>query len=108
MACDEGQEGHLEALGREFDKYVDQLKGSFGEIGDQRLTVMAGVMVTDELLELKKKLNDVEGDLKTLRESRNLQSRERKAGDDDLAKGIEKAAEKIEKLSAILASPSSH
>lgn len=102
MACDEGQEHHLEQLAEEFDTYVNQLKGSFGEIGDQRLTVMAGIMVTDELQELKKKFNEIESELKSLRESRNLQSRERKAGDDDLAKGIEKAALNIEKLSKLL------
>lgn len=104
MACDEGQEAHLEELARKFDKYVDELKGSFGDIGDQRLTVMAGIMVTDELAELKKRFTDVEGELKSLRESRNLQSRERKAGDEDLAKGIDKAVENIERLSKMLAS----
>jgi len=60
------------------------------------------VMVTDEMLELKKRVTSLEGELKTLSESRNLQSRERQAGDDDLAKGIDKAAQNIEKLSAAL------
>ncbi|MDZ7823563.1 MAG: cell division protein ZapA, partial [Ahrensia sp.] len=45
MACDPGQEQHLEELASKFDKYVGHLKQSFGEIGDQRLTVMAGIMV---------------------------------------------------------------
>ena len=31
------------------DRYVLHLEESFGEIGDQRLTVMAGIMVMDEL-----------------------------------------------------------
>jgi cell division protein ZapA len=49
MACDEGQEEHLIDLAERFDRYVSHLKDSFGEIGDQRLTVMAGIMVMDEL-----------------------------------------------------------
>ena len=49
MACDEGQEEHLIDLAQRFDRYVGHLKDSFGEIGDQRLTVMAGIMVMDEL-----------------------------------------------------------
>ena len=51
MACDEGQEEHLIGLAQRFDRYVSHLKDSFGEIGDQRLTVMAGIMVMDELSE---------------------------------------------------------
>ncbi|MEM1365740.1 MAG: cell division protein ZapA, partial [Pseudomonadota bacterium] len=51
MACDEGQEAHLQLLGQRLDGYVSDLKGSVGEIGDQRLTVMAGVMATDALVE---------------------------------------------------------
>ena len=52
MACDEGQEEHLIGLAQSFDRYVAHLKESFGEIGDQRLTVMAGIRVMDELSEL--------------------------------------------------------
>ena len=33
MACDEGQEAHLENLAMRFDKYVGHLKEGFGEIG---------------------------------------------------------------------------
>ncbi len=36
------------------DQYVAHLKNSFGEIGDLRLTVMAGIMVMDELAEMQK------------------------------------------------------
>ena len=99
MACDEGQEAHLLDLAQRFDKYIHNLKGSFGEIGDQRLTVMAGVMVTDEMLELKRKAELLEKEVTELRESRMLQSRERQEGDGELAKGLEAIAEKIETLS---------
>ena len=61
MACDEGQEEHLIDLAQRFDRYVTHLKDSFGEIGDQRLTVMAGIMVMDELAELQKRVKGMEG-----------------------------------------------
>ncbi|MEM9277113.1 MAG: cell division protein ZapA [Pseudomonadota bacterium] len=99
MACDEGQESHLENLASELDKYVNHLKGSFGDIGDQRLTVMAGIMVTDEMLELKKKLSSLETELAALKDSGLSQNRKRQAGDEELTKGINEAAEKIEELS---------
>lgn len=104
MACDEGQEAHLEALAAELDSRVNSLKGSFGDIGDQRLTVMAGVMVTDEMLEMKKRVDSLESEMARLRENGALQSREKQAGDDDLAKSIEGIAQSIEALSKRLGS----
>ncbi|GAA0608496.1 cell division protein ZapA [Paenochrobactrum glaciei] len=60
MACDEGQEQHLTGLADRFDQYVGHLKSSFGEIGDVRLTVMAGIMVMDELNEMQKRVKALE------------------------------------------------
>lgn len=60
MACDEGQEQHLTGLAERFDQYVGHLKSSFGEIGDVRLTVMAGIMVMDELNEMQKRVKMLE------------------------------------------------
>jgi cell division protein ZapA len=96
MACDEGQEEHLEMLASELDSAVNNLKGSFGEIGDQRLTVMAGIMMTDEMLMLKKKTEMLEAEIANLRETGALQSREKQTGDDELASNIETVAKKIE------------
>jgi cell division protein ZapA len=50
MACEEGQEEHLFSLAARFNKSVDDIKGSVGEVGDARLTVMAGIAVLDELV----------------------------------------------------------
>ena len=71
MACDEGQEQHLEMLASRFDRYVGHLKEGFGEIGDNRLTVMAGIMVMDELVEMQKKIKGIESELETLRKTRD-------------------------------------
>lgn len=60
MACEEGQEDHLIDLASQFDRYVGHLKSQFGEIGDLRVTVMAGIMVMDELSELKRRLSTYE------------------------------------------------
>jgi cell division protein ZapA len=71
MACDEGQEEHLTDLAQRFDRYVAHLKQSFGEIGDQRITVMAGIMVMDELSELQKRVRGLESEIGTLRKTRD-------------------------------------
>jgi len=95
MACDEGQEAHLLDLAQRFDKYINQLKGSFGEIGDQRLTVMAGVMVTDELVELQHKIRGLESELAELRTGQTSSGTK----DAQMAQALNKTAERIEQIS---------
>ena len=54
MACEDGQEDHLMRLAHDLDSRVEQLKTSFGAIGDMRLIVMAALTVGDELMEAAK------------------------------------------------------
>ena len=64
MACDEGQEDHLLGLGRFLNDKIDELRDSFGEIGDMRLAVMAGITVADELNEAQRRLQEAEASSK--------------------------------------------
>lgn len=98
MACDEGQEAHLLDLAQRFDRTINQLKGSFGEIGDQRLTVMAGVMVTDEMLALQHKVTGLESELAKLR-SENGASNQGEEREEQIALALNKTAERIESIS---------
>ena len=43
MACGEGEEERLEALAQQVDSKIAEMRAAFGEIGDQRLTVMAAI-----------------------------------------------------------------
>ncbi|HSX75422.1 MAG TPA: cell division protein ZapA, partial [Shinella sp.] len=70
MACEEGQEAHLEELASGFDRYVGHLKSQFGEIGDLRLTVMAGIMVMDELNDVTRRLGKLDKEAEELRKGR--------------------------------------
>ena len=98
MACDEGQENQLVELAQKFDGYVGHLKGSFGEIGDQRLTIMAGVMVVDELDALQKKVGAIEAELETLRTSSDKAITSSDEQQKSLMSGLGDAAEKLESL----------
>lgn len=99
MACDEGQEAHLTDLAERFDRYVSHLKGSFGEIGDQRLTVMAGIMVLDELVELQKRMKGLESEAETLRRTRDDALAQADKSDAALAATLQTLAERIEGVS---------
>lgn len=102
MACDEGQEEHLIALAERFDSYVAHLKGSFGEIGDQRITVMAGIMVMDELAELQKRLRGMESEIATLRKTRDEALSKADKNDATLTGTLAELAERIEAVAAKL------
>ena len=102
MACDDGQEQHLTGLAERFDGYIDTLKKSFGEIGDMRLTVMAGIMVTDELVELQRRMRGLEAEIASLRESRDAAFDRVEASRKDMVTVVEAAASRIEELTAAL------
>ncbi len=103
MACDEGQEAHLENLAMRFDKYVSHLKEGFGEIGDNRLTVMAGIMVMDELVELQKRVKGIESELETLRKTRDEALSKADKNDSALTGTLSEMAARLEKVAGQLA-----
>ncbi|MEO9614193.1 MAG: cell division protein ZapA [Nitratireductor sp.] len=102
MACDEGQEEHLVELAGRFDRYIGHLRGSFGEIGDHRLAVMAGIMVMDELSELQRRMKGLESEVGTLRKTRDDALVKADKNDAALIGTLGELAERIEALSARL------
>jgi cell division protein ZapA len=68
MACENGQEQHLLKLAEDLDQRITQLRASFGEIGDTRLTVMAALTVADELAEAGKNIHQLEEELSALKD----------------------------------------
>ncbi len=57
MACEDGEEDHVAELGQRFDAAINELRGVLGEIGDQRLMVMAGILMTDRLGDTEERLD---------------------------------------------------
>lgn len=102
MACDDGQEDHLLRLAAEVNGKVDQLKGAFGEIGDTRLTVMAAIMVADELADVRRRLKAAEAELAALRDARTLMIERANERDASVAGALDDAASSIERLTAQL------
>jgi cell division protein ZapA len=52
LGCDNGEEERLERLGQRLDARVQALANQFGQIGDQRLLLMASITLMDEYDEL--------------------------------------------------------
>lgn len=102
MACDDGQEQHLMQLARELDGRLGQLREAFGEIGDTRLTVMAAIMVADELSEMRRRVRGLEQEMEGLKEARVASVERLEAMERTSAQSLEKAAERIERLAHAL------
>ena len=55
LACNEGEEARLELLAGMIDEKIGEMRSSFGEIGDQRLVIMAALTLADSLTEARKR-----------------------------------------------------
>lgn len=96
LACEDGQEEHLQALAHELDRRIAELRGKFGEIGDTRLTVMAALMAADDLSDAGRKVRRLEEEIAGLRDARVVASDRAKAASDAVVGAFNSAAERIE------------
>jgi len=96
LACEDGQEEHLQMLAREMDERIEGLRKQFGEIGDTRLTVMAALMVADEMTEAARSMRRMEEELNALRDARVVSADRAKAASDAVVGAFNSAAERLE------------
>lgn len=102
MACEEGQEDHLIELATNFDQYVGHLKTQFGEIGDLRLTVMAGIMVMDKLSEVNRRLKNLEAEVGNLTNGRDAALSDQLKNEEALASALSEVTQQIHGIAAKL------
>jgi cell division protein ZapA len=106
LACEDGQEDHLLLLAKDMDERIGKLREKFGEIGDTRLTVMAALMVADELAETTRRLRRLEEETAALQDARVVSADRAKAAAAAVVNAFNSAAERIEgitkKLNATL------
>ncbi|MDD7911906.1 MULTISPECIES: cell division protein ZapA [Pseudovibrio] len=114
MACDEGEEERLLGLAKKFDDNINMLRGSFGEIGDLRLTVMAGIMATDQASEAVRRAEKLASEKQELEERLEIEkaalqqklegmTEARSGRERELAGKVGEVAGQIEKLADKLA-----
>ena len=98
MACEDGEEDHVARLGARFDAAVDELRSALGEIGDQRLMVMAGILMTDRLNDAERRLKRAEQDIRDLKDSRTNAAMRIDGMEERFAESLENAALRIERI----------
>jgi cell division protein ZapA len=98
VACGEGEEDHLRGLARQIDQRIERLKKDFGEIGDQRLTIMAAITIADELVDAKRRITELEVEILNLNSRETNLASERNAWADRLAETVGETAARIERI----------
>jgi len=68
LSCDDGQEEHLEELSLHLNNKFDDLKNSLGNIGENKLLLIASIKVMDEYYETKKKIDNQKIELNKITE----------------------------------------
>ena len=68
LSCEDGQEEHLEELALYLDKKFNNLKSTLGNIGENKLLLIAAITTMDEYFETKKKIDKKIEELNNLTE----------------------------------------
>lgn len=102
MACEDGQQEHLLALALRFNAQVEQFKGAFGEIGDNRLTVMAGIAVLDELVEVEHRVEELKAQMAQMEADSEEVVAQARALETKFVKKLAATARKIEAVSTVI------
>src|SRR5271170_5749048 len=95
VACGEGEEAHLQGLALQIDQSIETLKREFGEIGDQRLTIMAAIRIADELAESKRRIAELEVEIVNLKSDKTNLTSEQDEWADRLAESLGETAARI-------------
>ena len=92
LACNEGEEARLESLAGMIDEKIGEMRAAFGEIGDQRLVIMAALTIADNLGEAR--------DEAAAERKRSAEAEERAQA---IASSLEELGSRLEALAARLA-----
>jgi cell division protein ZapA len=98
LECGEGEETHLIALAEYLSSHVDTMKRKFGQVGDDRLILMASLLVTDELWELRRQMQEMKSALAEARRDKSAGDESAKSFKADLVARVSAAADRLELL----------
>lgn len=107
LECNEGEEGHLTELAQYIGAHVDDMRQKFGQVGDDRLILMASLIVTDELWSLRADVENLRAQLAEARRDKLESDENARALESQLFAKIGEAAVRLEGLNSHLADNSS-
>ncbi|HEY0282505.1 MAG TPA: cell division protein ZapA [Rhizomicrobium sp.] len=102
IACDDGEEEHLKQLASHVDSKVRELLGSVGQVGDQRLMLMAALLLADEYHTVMTQRDALKAELAGLAGVRDELDKRLNKSESFSADSLEAAAKRIENIAAKL------
>jgi cell division protein ZapA len=102
ISCEPGQEEHLLGLANAFNQRVEGMKTVFGEIGDIRLTVMAGIALLDEFADAERKIAVLKQDIAALTQAGNELTLESEDLERRFTKRLNEVARKVEAIATAI------
>ena len=110
IGCEDGQEGHVQALARQFDAQVREVGRDMGQLGEVRLFLMAALLTADELHDVRARLAQAQGELGRLQSDHARHDARHSAPEEPSAHhraalALDAAAQRIEALADALADP---
>lgn len=102
IACDDGEEEHLKELGATVDGKVRELLGAVGQVGEQRLILMAALLLADELHGATTQLESARQELTAAREAQAELNGRAARTETAAADALEAAVKRIESIAAKL------
>jgi cell division protein ZapA len=95
VACEDGQEPHLQAMATQLENRVDSIKALGTQSGESKLLVLAGLLMADELHDLRQELAELQRTAPTRAAKTSRQ----------FAQHIAKLADKAEHIATALEQP---
>jgi cell division protein ZapA len=98
LECGEGEEAHLIELAEYLGTHVEDMKRKFGQIGDDRLILMASLVALDELWELRRQMAQMKIAMAEARRDKSVADESARALKSDLAGRVSSVAQRLELL----------
>jgi cell division protein ZapA len=102
LSCDDGEEPRLEQLARYVEGKILGMKDGFGEIGEQRIVVMAALSIADEAADARGRAQAMEMDVAALRAELDAAKKAAATLEERVASAVEEAARRLEQLNSEL------
>ena len=107
LECGSGEEAHLVELAEYLGTHVDTMKHKFGQVGDDRLILMAALMVTDELWEARRQMQEMKVTLAESKRDKSTADETARSMQAEVAARVGAAAQRLELLNERFASQES-
>ena len=102
VGCEDGQEGHLQAMAAQVDRRVESIKALGGSSGESRLLLLVALLMADEVHDLRAEVDALR--ITTTHPPRTAGEADAQA-DAELAQRLGRLAARAEEIAASLEHP---